>query len=158
MKKAQAWGMDLMIAGIIFITAIIALYLYSLNYSNEGEEILKELQSDGETMASLLLSEGAPVDWNITSVIVPGISSANKINDTKLGYLYTLSVNNYTRTQLMLNTKYNYFIFFSTPMVIQGNTVSGIGMNTSSPSNLITITHYTSYQNKLATMYVQLWN
>ncbi|MBX4212198.1 hypothetical protein KW787_01935 [Candidatus Pacearchaeota archaeon] len=157
-RKAQAWGLDLIIAGVIFTSALVVLYLYGLNYSNEGEDTLKALQYDGDTMSSLILSDGVPLDWNATQVVIPGILTDNKINSTKLEYFYDLSSNDYSIARSLLGTKYNYFMFLSTPMIVHGQTVSGIGLNATNPNNLITITRFTSYQNKIATLYLQLWN
>ena len=39
-KKAQAWGFDMMIASMIFISGIIIFYVYSLNYPKESQETL----------------------------------------------------------------------------------------------------------------------
>ncbi len=37
-KKAQAWGFDLVVASIIFVVGIVAIYIFTLNFTKETEE------------------------------------------------------------------------------------------------------------------------
>mgnify|MGYP000014655228 CR=1 FL=1 len=82
MKKGQAWGFDLMMASIIFLGGITVFYLYSLN-TPEAETTLNKLTYEGNIVASTLLSDGFPIDWEEFNVVNPGILSNNKINQTK---------------------------------------------------------------------------
>ena len=80
-KKAQAWGFDLMIASIIFISGIILFYIYSINYPKESNEKLDKLFNEGEFMAEVLLSEGLPINWNQDTVVRIGLTTNKKINE-----------------------------------------------------------------------------
>ena len=117
LKKAQAWGFDMMIASIIFMSGIIIFYIYSLNYPKESQQTLDTLFSEGDFAAESLLSEGLPTDWNSNNVIRIGLTTEHKINNTKLERFYNLANSQsnpagYAKAKSILNTKYNFFMNF----------------------------------------------
>ena len=58
--------------------------------------------------------EGTPFDWNKSNVIRIGIVNRDyTLNETKLDYLYNLSVNNYDDSRSYLASKFDYLIFFT---------------------------------------------
>src|SRR3989338_10997408 len=126
-KKAQAWGVDLIIASIIFLIGILAFYLYAINTPKESETIIDKLLYQGDTIAGSLLSEGYPENWDEENVLILGIMTQNKINKTKLEKLYNLSVNNYEKTKFLFNTNYNYYVLFQENITINGNSINGLG-------------------------------
>ena len=164
-KGGQAWGIDLMFAGIIFFTGVIIFYLYSINYPAEGQNKIEELFFEGEFIADALLSEGLPENWNETNFAIPGIVTENKINETKLALIYNLSNENqnpqgYERVKSAFSTRYDFFFNFSEEITIDSQTISegGIGKQISpSPENLIKITRITLYKNKPVTLNVFIW-
>src|SRR3989338_6629598 len=126
-KRGQAWGLDLIVATIIFTMGIIIFFIYSLNLSDDTEEILNNLNYAGNSIADNLLSEGSPLDWNSTNVKKIGLTSGNKINETKLERFYDLNITDYQKTKSLFNTKYDYYVFFPEPMIINSTSVEGIG-------------------------------
>ena len=53
-------------------------------YITEAEENIDALFYEGKIIASSILSEGYPVDWNSENVVTAGILTDNKINETKV--------------------------------------------------------------------------
>ena len=82
LRKAQAWGMDLVIAMVLFSMGMVAFYIYSLNQPSEAREKIEEMLYDGKIIANTLLSEGYPEDWNSNNVVRIGILTDNKIDET----------------------------------------------------------------------------
>jgi len=165
-KKAQAWGFDLMIASIIFISGIILFYIYSINYPKESNEKLDKLFNEGEFMAEVLLSEGLPINWNQDTVVRIGLTTNKKINETKLGEFYEMAnypVNpdGYSKSKSLFNSNYNFFMNFSEPIIIDERTIEegGIGKNFENQeiTNLIKVTRVTTYQNKLVSLNLYIW-
>ncbi|MCH7568382.1 MAG: hypothetical protein IIA87_03090 [Nanoarchaeota archaeon] len=161
-KKAQAWGFDLIIASTLFLMGIVVFYFYSLNYPTEGGEILDSLFYEGDIIAGTLLSDGYPDNWDQNNVVRVGILTNDKINETKLERFYTLTnetltPGGYAKTKSLFNTKYEYYVNFSTQMNISGGEIDGIGKQPTDTKNLIKITRFVSYQNKPTTLYVYIW-
>jgi len=158
-KKAQAWGIDLIIASFIFIAGITAFYLFSLN--SEGK-ITNSLLSEGNLIADSILSEGSPINWNQNDVSKIGILTSNKINETKLVMFYNLTKNRYGETKSIFNTKYDYYFFLADSVLANSIAVEGIGKQgvnstTLIAKNLMKITRFVVYQDKLVTAYLYIW-
>ena len=126
-KKAQGWGIDLMIAVVIFSIGLTVFFIYSLNSPGEGKENIELLFYDGEIIANTLLSPGYPKGWDEENVINIGITTNGKINETKLERFYNLAEDNYEKTKLLFNTKYDYYFFISESIIINGGSIEGIG-------------------------------
>lgn len=156
-KKGQAWGTDLIIASVVFIGGLLMFYFYSVNLSDEGEEILSKLQYSGDLVSEDLLSEGFPKDWNLNNVQRIGIVTNSKINQTKLELFYNLSKEDYSKTKSLFNINYNYYVFFQENFSILGEEIEGIGLKPNNPSNLIRITRIVVYNDKPTSMEVEIW-
>jgi hypothetical protein len=166
LKKAQAWGMDLMIAIFIFTIAITIFFIFTVNQPGEGRENLENLYYDGKIIANDIFSEGYPRNWNYSDVVTLGVLTGNKINKTKLGQFYnlTLTTANYTRTKYLFNTKYDYYFFLDKNMTIGGIEVDGFGKPgetkttiKSAAENLVKITRFTVYEDEPITGYIYIW-
>ena len=156
-KKGQAWGMDLMIAFIIFSVGLVSFYFYTLNSGEDSEEIINQMFYDGNIIANDILSEGYPINWETDNVVKIGIISNNKINETKLNNFYLLSNSDYAKTKSVFNTKFNYYFFISENIILGGNTVEGIGKKPENSENLIKITRLTLYKEKPVTFTLYIW-
>jgi hypothetical protein len=161
-KKSQAWGLDLIIAMVIFSVGITAFFVYSINYSREAEENFNLMKTEGDFIFNNILSSGYPSDWSAENVVVIGISDDGKINETKLERFFELANNDYDRTKFLFNTRYNYFFFFLDNMTIGSSVVRGIGKPGTVPENinsknLVKITRMVSYKNKPMTAYIYIW-
>jgi len=159
-NKAQAWGIDLMMALVIFSMGIVVFYIYSLNTPGEAQEAIEKLFYDGKIIANTILSEGYPENWIVGDVKKPGILNKKKINDTKLERFYDLieTPGGYSQTKRLFDTRYDYYFFLDTNMIIDGEVVEGIGKNDyENARNLIKITRFVVYQNKPMTAYLYVW-
>ncbi len=161
-KKAQAWGIDLTIAIIIFSIGILIFLIYSLNYSGDSKEALDSINYDGDVLFSNLLSEGYPQNWTLNDVVKIGILDNEKINETKLEMFYNLAKNDYSKTKTMFNTKFDYYFFMNENMTINSEQVAGIGKpginrNNINATNLIKITRFIIYKEKPVTAYLYIW-
>ena len=160
-KKAQAWGMDLVIGVIIFSIAVIVLYFYAINYTDESED-LDALVYDGDIIADSILSEGYPINWNSGNVIKIGVLSDGKVNETKLEQFYDLSYNDYGKTKELFNTKFDYFFLFDENMTFGSEEVRGIGkpgtvLGEVITENLIKVTRFNVYKERPITAYLYIW-
>lgn len=166
-KKSQVWGLDLIIASIIFMAGIIVFYLYAINFSIEAEESLDALFNDGNFISNVMLSEGVPAGWSEGNVSSPGLVSQNKINQTKLERFYSLVSSDYQKSKIMLNTKFDFYIYFTGQMSINSSIIDGIGksgvnrtniLEAESLQNIVKIERFTIYNNKPTQLNVYVWN
>ncbi|NPE26911.1 hypothetical protein HNV12_02825 [Methanococcoides sp. SA1] len=153
-----------MVAMALFLAGIMIFFVYSINQPTQARENLELLSYDGKIIADNLLSEGYPTNWDSSNVITLGITTDNKINQTKLEKLYDMiyTENNYTKTKNIFNTEYDYYIFLDQNMTIDTISVEGIGkpgttLANISATDLIKTTRYTIYQNKTTPFYLYLW-
>ncbi|MBI2047116.1 hypothetical protein HYT26_03065 [Candidatus Pacearchaeota archaeon] len=166
-KKSQVWGLDLIIASIIFMAGIIVFYLYAINFSTEAEESLDTLFNDGNFISNVLLSEGVPAGWSGSNVSSPGLVSQSKINETKLEGFYSLVGSDYQKSKRMLNTKFDFYVYFTEKMSINSSIIDGIGksgvnrtniLESESLQNIVKIERFTIYNNKPTQLNVYVWN
>ena len=164
MKRAQIWGLDVMMAMSLFLVGIVVFFTYTLNNSTEGYNEFETLSYDAKNIANNLMLEGYPENWNETNVEIIGISTNNKINQSKLEELYKIvyTNNDYEITKDLFNTRYDYYIYFDFNMTINGTSVDGIGKpgtikDSIDSRNLIKITRFTIYENKTTPLYVITW-
>jgi len=169
-KKAQIWGLDLMIALVIFFAAILVFYYYSVNFALPKSEIAR-LVEESVVLSNNLLSEGFPSEWNKDNVQQLGILSSDRINKTKLTAMAELAESDYVKTKSLLNTRHDYFIFFKEedilnfsrcgighPDVIreeEGKCVNNI--STIKSKNLVSIKRLVIYENRPVKMLLYLW-
>ena len=163
-KKSQAWGIDLMTASAIFFVALVVFFIFSINQTGEARSIVEDLLYDGKVVSNSILSSGFPDDWTEGDVVRIGITSDNKINDTKLENFYNLAQTDYARTKSIFSIKYDYYFFLEDNMTIDSELVDGIGKPGTSRTNiipksknLIKITRFTIYGEKPTTAYIYIW-
>jgi len=156
-KRAQAWGIDLAVALIIFTVGILIFFFYTVNRPAEARENLDYMFYDGNLIADSLMSEGSPLDWDSSNVVTVGILSENKINETKLEQFYNLSIQDYSRTKQLFNTRFDYYFFLSGNMSLYVGEVEGIGYSPLNENNLVKITRFTIYKDKPTTAYFYIW-
>ena len=140
-KKAQAWSFDLVMATVIFMSAIIILFVYSINYLSRANEDLDNLFYEGNVAAELILSEDTF-----------GIISGNQINQTKLDAFNST----YLQKRLALGLT-NEFYFNFNGMKINGNPALYVGNKTSNADNEIQITRVAIYENKPVKFQLRIW-
>jgi len=161
-KKAQIWGMDLMVGVIIFSIALTSFYFYTVNEVGGTEEKLGAIAFEARSITNTLLSSGYPEDWNSSNVIELGILSDGKINQTKLERFYDFASSDYSGTKRTFNTIYDYYFFMNENMTIYSNPVEGIGKagttrDNVNAKNLIKVNRIVVYNNKPVEAHLYLW-
>ena len=155
--KAQAWGIDLVLAFTIFFAALIVFFFYALNFPTENDNDFSILEYEGKILGDSLLSEGYPVDWDSSDVTTIGILSDGAINETKLSRFYDLSIPDYERTKGIFNIVNNYYIYFDEPIFINLQSVEGIGMSPENARNAARTTRIVIYQNRIRNLNINVW-
>jgi len=165
-KKAQVWSLDLMSAMALFLVGIVVFFTYSINQPGEAEDNLELLFYEGKVIASSLLSPGYPTQWDSDNVATIGLTDDGRINNTKLKELYDMTSitedNDYNLSKNILNTRFDYYIFFETNMTSIAPDLDGIGKlgttrDNVNAKNLIKTTRFTVYQNKTTPLYLYTW-
>ncbi len=142
-KKAQVWGLDLVVASIIFLAGVIILYFYAINYSSQSTNQLDEMFYEGDLASQILLTNEAQ-----------GILSIDKINQTKLDDFSKL---NYNIQRNLLGVSNNFYFTFP-GLEVEGNPVEYIGYKeNSSAENLVQIDRLTIYNNKPVKFQIFIW-
>ena len=159
-KQAQAWGFDLMAAIVIFLSGMILFFFFSLNFSSERAEVFGALSYEGKIIGDSLLSEGFPNDWNSTTVVAIGILSNGQVNDTKLKMFYDMADNpeGYAKTKRLFNMLNDYYVYFEEPIVIDGEIITGIGVQESGQKNLARTTRVMVQGGKVKNLNIHVWN
>ena len=151
-KEGQAWGFDLVIGMVIFIIGIFSFYLYTINLSGGGGEVIQQLEQNGELIADSLMSEGSPLDWNAGNVVRIGLLSEDRINQTKLDGFRTLAGADYARTKSLFRINNEYFVY------LDNDFAGGIGRNSAGATNLFKIARVVIYNQSVTTLNVYSWN
>jgi len=158
--SGQIWGFDLIIAMVIFLIGIVAVYIYAINFVSNSGNILESMFYDGHLLSSLILSEGSPKNWtSYDNVEIPGILSEEKINQTKLDFFYKLtdSEEGYERIKKLLDTSYEFYFYFP-GIKVMNESIGGIGKAPTEQENLIKIERFTIYENKPVKLTLYIWN
>lgn len=108
-KKSQVWTIEFILSFLIFTAAVILSVKSIFNiYTNEN---LRDIQRESEFVSQYLLSDGFPDDWDNNTVIRAGLTTNNRLNDTKIISLYNLEYG-YAKEALGIKNS-NFFIYFS---------------------------------------------
>ncbi len=142
-KKAQVWSLDVIVAIIIFTSGIILLFIFAINYTNQAENKLDDLLSQGRTAAELILS-------NEDS----GILSGNIINQTKLESLYN---SDYEILRSKFGVKNNFYFTFDGLEINGSFKEYGGKVNSTSIKSLIKIERLSIYKNKPIKFDLYIW-
>jgi len=85
MKKAQTWIFDYIVGFLIF--AFLMFLSLSLLRSIDSKSDYSLVNREADISATSLLSPGFPENWNSSVVVVPGLTSNNRINISKIEML-----------------------------------------------------------------------
>ena len=157
-EKAQAWGFDLMIATVIFLGALLALFIYTLNLPSEREESFKNLAYEGKLITDSLLTEGYPANWDENTVVRIGILSDGKVNDTKLLMFRDLVLSDYVKTKTLFNVADDYYVYFLNEVMANNQPITGIGQPAINHKNLVKLERIVIQNGTIKNMNVQVWN
>ncbi|MFA4953669.1 MAG: hypothetical protein WC584_05585 [Candidatus Pacearchaeota archaeon] len=141
-KQGQVWSLDVIVGITIFMAAMVILFFYAMNYTNQSEINMEDLSYQGNIASEFILSEQH------------GILTSNKINQTKLDSFY---YSDYGAKKSELGVKDNFY-FTLTDLEINGTFVDYVGkMNETDVKNVIQVTRFTIYKNKPVQFNIFIW-
>ena len=122
-KSAQTWIFDYLAAFLMFFFLLIISIslLSSIDAKSDYEDISREV----DLVSSALMSEGFPINWSSSSVILPGLLKNNRLDYDKLAEFDSLG---YARSKALLHVRGDYFFYFkdsSGVMNVSGKCVRG---------------------------------
>lgn len=162
--KSQVWSIDLTVAIIIFLTALVLFYKYSINITDMEKKEMGDFLLDGKIISSYLISKGYPEDWTTSDVTLIGLTNGNMdINPNKVESFHDLtdSVPKYQQSKKLLSTTHDYYVFFedknNNTLTVRG--VEGIGgdYKTENPEDIIKITRFVYYNSTIIRMVLYIW-
>lgn len=141
-RKGQVWSYDLIVASIIFVAAmaILAYFWWSArtNMSEDKEAIIRESLK----VSDVLMSPGIPANWNTlvdlsdqtTWSNVQQIGLANSWTNPSLSIdkvykLVNMSITNYSYTQTLIRSNYNFYMEFKFRNTSNSNLEQPVLMN-----------------------------
>ena len=126
-NRGQVWTMDFVIGIMLFmIVVFLAVKIILTVYPTENHI---QVYRDAVHLSDNLLSEGYPQDWNTTNVILPGIASNNRINNTKLDLFKGIEYQR-VKTLLHVTSDFVFFISNSTTTINTGQCLYGYNLST----------------------------
>ena len=161
-KKAQIWGLDLVIAMIIFLGGVFLFYNYSINSAFGEEQSIEELTTNAKVMSSYLVSTGYPTNWNSSDVTLIGLTDGqNKLVKEKVDTFSSISLSDYSMARRLLSATNNFYVYFEDSQnstIFIGN-YSFIGKDYSydDPDNIIKIVRYVFYNSTIIKMVILVW-
>ncbi|MFW6014316.1 MAG: hypothetical protein ACOCZQ_03050 [Nanoarchaeota archaeon] len=126
-KKAQTWKMEFIFGFFIFII-VIAMFFTTINDLTRDDKTLEHIYIEGQTISEVLISEGAPTDWDEDNVIRPGIlKEGRKIDPEKTGLLYSISETNHSllRNAFGVNSYFAVYIIDNEGEIIEFDNKKG---------------------------------
>lgn len=115
LTKSQVWALDLIIAVVIFLGALLLFYKYSINTVDIEKKDIGDLLLDAKLISSYLVSAGYPTDWqeHPGDIMLIGLTNGNmEINPKKVQEFSNLVASNYTKSRKLLSTTHDYYVFF----------------------------------------------
>lgn len=168
-KKGQIWGIDFIMGTAIFLLSLILFYVFMTNlFAIQGGRV-SHLMSASETVSSFLVSEGLPIGGDADDVKRIGITDGKQdLNATKLAGFSQIVQEDYRRSMDLLNTEYNYYIFFlnKSGAVVTIDGINGIGKagvnstnvnDVENPAKLIKVYRLLNYNSTIVRMVLYLW-
>lgn len=110
-KKAQIWYADLIISLLIFVATLTVYYSHTYNTQNNEQSSMQNIVSDAKAGSAYLAGPGYPENWNSSSVAILGLTDGNgRVQAPKLEALSSIP---YSSARSLLNTKYDFFLYFA---------------------------------------------
>ncbi|MGM5481393.1 MAG: hypothetical protein ACQESE_03200 [Nanobdellota archaeon] len=106
-KKGQVFTIDFIIGLLGFI--FLVLIAFKLIVSIVPNDDFKLLNDENIFITDMLMQQGYPDNWTDSSVIIPGITTDNRLNKTKLEEYDKIS---YPRTKGLLHIRSDYSLAF----------------------------------------------
>lgn len=166
LTKAQVFCFDMIVAVLIFGAAILVYYKTTTNLSDQDETLLDDLLIDAKSISSSLMSQGYPYNWIEDNVVRIGITSDNRINETKLEQFSRIPYNN---SRKLFGTAYDYYVYFrdrNNNIIPFNESLEGIGkpgvnstniQTLENPKKLVKVTRLVIKKSDIVKMVIYLW-
>lgn len=151
-RRGQVWYIDVFIA----VSVLILVSLLYFNHISSTTSFADPLEQDALAIAGLLMSPGFPADWTASTVIVPGVVDNYRLNEQKVGQLFSM---NLAQLQGMFQTTHNIYIYFRQDGVllpINGTEYAG-RPPTSIARDIAHVQRVALYEEFPVTMHVVVW-
>jgi hypothetical protein len=145
-RKAQVWSADFL-TGILIVSLSLALALTLLINTNNSKSF--------EDISSTLFNEGAPANWNISTITSIGIMSDGRINNTKVTAMYDMER---TRLSSYLGVDKKFYIAIlnnSVPIIFGGKDFAGYTY--SQAKDVYAITRFGIYESSVVEIQTVVW-
>ena len=164
-KKAQALTTDFIIGLMMFIFLLITSITIIINIT--PDQTYEILYTNNLYISESLITPGFPQNWNETNVAIPGITTNQRLNLTKLNKFDNIP---YETSKTLLLTENEYIIFFENSSGIINITkcVRGYNiqtdenckplLNTTNIKNLVKTERYLIYNSQIIQMNIYSWN
>ncbi|MCF7871939.1 hypothetical protein K9L97_02800 [Candidatus Woesearchaeota archaeon] len=165
-KKAQALTTDFIIGLLMFIFLLITAITIIVELTPNSN--YETLYNNNIYISESLLTSGFPQNWNSTTAIIPGITTNQRINETKLAQFDNIS---YEKTKTLLHTESEYIFFFENQtgiMNISTKCTRGHPIQTDNDctpqleqinyDNLAKTERFTIYKSQIVKLTIYSWN
>ena len=161
-RKAQVWSIDAVVAIIIFLGALMLFYKYSINSSELQTQDIDNLLLDAKVISSYLISEGYPINWGSSDVVLIGLTDGkSRIDNEKILTFSDISILNYQLSQNLLSTINDYNVYFEDKngdlFSIEGITSIGKDHTGDNPENIVKVVRFVFYDSQIIKMVVLVW-
>jgi len=167
LTKAQVFSLDLIIAVIIFGSAVLIYYKNITNLSDQDEVLLDDLLIDAKIISNSLMSSGYQINWNKDNVERIGITDDNRVSTEKLAEFSKIP---YKESKKLFGTIYDYYVFFTdrhNNIIYINSSLEGIGkpdvnftniQTVENPKKLVKITRLVVKESEIEKMVIYLWH
>ncbi|MBW2983807.1 hypothetical protein KY361_01725 [Candidatus Woesearchaeota archaeon] len=161
-RKSQIWSLDLMVAVLIFLCALLIFYKYSINVIDVEEQGVEHLLLDAKLISSYLVSTGYPEDWTASNVTLIGLTNGEiRLSKEKVQQFSSLALSDYTNSRRLLSTMNDYYISFEDKngslFEIEGISSIGKDYSAENPDNLIKVERVVIYNSSIIKLMVHVW-
>ena len=161
--KSQIWSLDVIIAIIIFLGALMFFYTQGLISLDAVENDISGLLLDGKIISSYLVSTGYPENWIEEDVTLIGLTNGSLELDTrKVEVFSTIADDDYQLSRKLLSTSHDYFLFFQdknnqTLQIVPGVDWIGKDYAEADPADLIRVVRLVNYDSDIIKMVLYVW-
>lgn len=160
-KKSQVWAIDLAIAFIIFLAAILLFFKYSINLSQADSGMQKDLVLNAKLVSANLVSAGYPEDWDMGNVTTIGLTDGNtRLSLSKIEQFDEIARLNYSRSRTLLSSIGDYSVCFqgkNRSIAISGVSCIGKDIDVAGPENIVKVTRFVFYNSSVIKIEVKVW-
>jgi hypothetical protein len=147
----------------MFFIALFVFYQYYSNTTSMDVGDIDNVRIEAQAISNFLMTEGYPENWNSTNIQRIGIVDQNyKLNETKLAELTSMD---YKTTKDLLNTKYDYYIYFlkNNGELANISSYGKPGINSTNlqeienPKKVVSLSRFVFYNRKINRMVLNVW-